>query len=126
LRLLAFPLLAAIAFPAMLFPAMARADGDPAKGREIYGRCEGCHSIEANRVGPRHAGLFGRKAGSLTDFEYSDALKKSGIVWNEKTLDTWLKDPNAMVPGNIMAVSLVPDPKDRADVIAFLKTAGAK
>lgn len=63
------------------------ADGDPARGEQIYHRCQGCHSIDANRVGPRHAGLFGRRAGSLDDYSYSDAMRDSGIVWNEATLD---------------------------------------
>ena len=100
-------------------------DGDPAKGREIYTRCMACHSIDANLVGPKHRGLFGRKAGSVPGFDYSTALKNSGIVWNADTLNQWIKDPNKLVPGNRMFVRLVPDDQERADLIAYLKIATA-
>jgi len=100
-------------------------DGDPARGREVYSRCLACHSIDANLVGPKHRGLFGRKAGSLPDFDYSPALKRSGIVWDEASLDRWIQDPNKLVPGNKMFVRLVPDQRQRADLIAYLKQATA-
>jgi cytochrome c len=79
-----------------------------------------CHSLDKNEVGPRHRGVFGRKAGSLADYDYSAALKASNIVWNEAALDKWLTDPQALVPGTKMTFS-VDDAQDRADVIAFLK-----
>ena len=72
-------------------------------------------------VGPRHCGLFGRLAGSVPSFNYPPAMKKSGIVWNEQTLDRFLAKPLAMVPGSTMTCDGVADPKDRADLIAFLK-----
>ncbi|MFZ5790090.1 MAG: c-type cytochrome [Pseudomonadota bacterium] len=99
--------------------------GDPARGEEIYHRCQGCHSIDQNRVGPRHRGLFGRKAGSLPDFAYSAAMKNSGIVWDERTLDRFLANPRAVVPGTRMTYAGVKDPQERADLIAYLKRATA-
>ena len=106
-----------------LVSTIARADGDPAKGEEIYKRCQGCHSIDRNRVGPMHKGLFGRTAGTVPGFLYSDAMKNSGIVWSEQTLDQFLQGPRKMVPGTKMTYAGVPDPQERADLIAYLKQA---
>jgi cytochrome c len=103
----------------------ARADGDPARGAEIYRRCMACHSFEHDLVGPHHAGLFGRKAGSVEGFNYSPAMRNSGIVWNEATLDVFLTNPQARVPGSYMTFAGLPDDTERADVIAFLKQATA-
>ena len=103
--------------------SLARADGDPAKGEEIYKRCQGCHSIDRNRIGPMHKGLFGRPAGTVPGFSYSDAMKNSGIVWSEQTLDQFLQGPRKMVPGTKMTYAGVPDPQERADLIAYLKQA---
>ncbi|MGH6881009.1 c-type cytochrome [Hypericibacter sp.] len=97
--------------------------GDPVRGETIYHKCQGCHSIDRNRVGPKHMGLFGRKAGSLPDFNYSEAMKNSGIVWSEQTLDAFLADPRAMVPGTKMTYAGVKNAQDRADLIAYLKEA---
>ena len=94
--------------------------GDPARGETLYEACQDCHSLDKNDVGPRHRGVFGRKAGSLPDYDYSPALKSSNITWNEETLDKWLTDPQAMVPGAKMFFHL-DNPRDRADVIAYLK-----
>jgi cytochrome c len=101
----------------------ADAGGDPARGEEIYRRCMACHSIEHDLVGPHHAGLFGRKAGSVPDFPYSEAMRNSGIVWGEATLDVFLKNPQARVPGSYMTFAGLPDDTERADVIAYLKKA---
>jgi len=102
--------------------APAAADSDAAHGEELYNsRCVACHSPDANRVGPRHRGVVGRKAGSLTDFNYSKALKASDVVWDEQTLDKWLTNPQAFIPGQRMNFR-VSDPQDRADIIAYLKT----
>jgi cytochrome c len=97
--------------------------GDPTRGETIYHKCQGCHSIDRNRVGPKHMGLFGRQAGSLPDFDYSEAMKNSGIVWNEQTLDTFLADPRGMVPGTKMTYAGIKNAQDRADLIACLKEA---
>ncbi len=101
---------------------------DARRGEEIFRKCAACHTLEAggrNRVGPRLAGLFGRVAGAVGDFRYTDALKHSGIVWNETTLDAYLKDAEAFVPGTKMYGGLTLD-ADRADLIAYLKTATAR
>jgi cytochrome c len=95
--------------------------GDAAHGRDIYEtRCFACHSLDANRVGPKHRGVYGRAAGAVPGYAYSAALKASGIVWEAGTLDRWLAGPRSLVPGTKMTFSL-PDAADRADVIAYLK-----
>lgn len=102
----------------------AEAEGaDPKKGEEIYSRCAACHSLNFDRVGPRHCGLFGRKAGSVEGFEYSEAMKRSGIVWDAKTLDRFLADPTGVVPGTTMTYAGIEDPRERADLLAYLRTA---
>ena len=94
--------------------------GDASRGETLYEACQDCHSLDKNDVGPRHRGVFGRKAASLPDYDYSDALKSANIVWNEETLDKWLTDPQAVAPGAKMFFHL-DNPQDRADVIAYLK-----
>src|SRR5215510_4447458 len=75
------------------------ASGDAVRGENLYRTCMACHSPYKNGVGPRHNGVFGSKAGSVAGYDYSDALKNSGIVWNGETLDPWLANPQALVPG---------------------------
>ncbi|HXP75288.1 MAG TPA: cytochrome c family protein [Stellaceae bacterium] len=119
-------LLAAIVLLAVsaVFAASANAaTGDSAHGAQIYQRCQLCHSIEHDLVGPRHLGLFGRKAGSIAGFPYSTAMKNSGITWSEDTLNQFLSGPQAYVPGTRMTFTGLPNEQDRADVIAFLKEA---
>ena len=94
--------------------------GDPDRGETVYEACQDCHSLDKNDVGPRHRGVFGRKAASLPDYDYSDALKSANITWNEETLDKWLTDPQAVAPGARMVFHLE-NAQDRADVIAYLK-----
>ena len=89
-------------------------------GEMLYQGCQDCHSLDKNDVGPRHRGVFGRKAGTVPDYDYSEGLKNSGIVWDETTLDKWLTDPQVLVPGAKMFYHLA-DSQDRADVIAFLR-----
>jgi cytochrome c len=112
----------------MLVAATGRAatGGDPEHGRSLYlTQCAACHSMDYNGVGPAHKGVFGRRAGSAQNYSYSDALRRSDLVWNEKTLDQWLSGPEAFVPGQKMGLS-VPDAKDRADLIAYLKKASGQ
>ena len=108
---------------AVAFAASAATAADPEKGKEIYGRCLACHALEYDRVGPRHCGLFGRRAGSVKGFAYSEAMRRSKIVWNEKTLDRFLANPPKAVPGTAMTYAGVPDATERADLIAYLKQA---
>lgn len=102
------------------------AAGNASTGKTLYEtHCVACHSMDYNGVGPAHRGVFGRKAGSSTTYKYSTAIKASGIVWDEMTLDRWLADPEQMVPGQKMGFS-VADEKDRADLIAYLKEESSK
>lgn len=104
----------------------AGAAGNAVRGQALYQQmCIACHSIEYNGVGPAHKGVFGRKAGSALGYAYSQALKSSSIVWNEKTLDKWLAGPEKFVPGQKMGF-IVASARDRADLIAYLKAAGAQ
>lgn len=102
--------------------ASAQPLGDAARGQRVYEqRCGGCHSVDADRVGPRHAGVFGRRAGTVAGFAYSPALVGSGIRWDRATLDAWLSNPETLVPGQRMGYRLA-DAQARADVIAYLAT----
>jgi cytochrome c len=114
---------AALALIATVASSPARAAGDAAHGAQVYRTCGICHSFDKNGAGPRHAGVFGRTAGSVPDYRYSVALQKSGIVWNDATLDKWLADPQALVPGSKMFFAL-DSAQDRADVIEYLKDKG--
>jgi cytochrome c len=102
------------------------ADGNPARGQRAFGACVACHSLEAdkNMTGPSLSGLWNRKAGELASFaRYSDAVKSSGVVWNDKTLDAWISDPQHLIPGNQMTFPGIKDSQQRADLLAFLKDA---
>ena len=103
--------------------AAAAPPGDTRHGEEVYSLCLACHALAENRTGPRHCGLFGRRAGSVPGFAYSEAMKRSGIVWSAATLDGFLAAPSQVVPGTAMYVD-VRDAKERADLIAYLEQAG--
>jgi cytochrome c len=108
------------------FLVAALAAGDPQAGEQIYARCQACHALAYDRVGPRHCGLLGRRAGSVPGFEYSQAMKRSRLVWDEHTLDRFFADPLKTVPGTTMTYAGVGDPKERLDLITYLATADAK
>jgi cytochrome c len=98
--------------------------GNVARGERMYRACIACHSLEPNRnmTGPSLAEVWNRKAGSLASFpRYSPALKSSGIVWTDDTLDEWIKDPQHFIPGNTMTFPGMKDARQRADLLAFLK-----
>ena len=99
--------------------APARVVGDATRGKALYQACMGCHSLDEDDVGPRHRGVLGRTAGTVPGYAYSPALKNSHIVWDAETLDRWLTNPQAFVPGAKMFFAM-PGPQDRADVIAYL------
>ena len=106
---------------ALSLSAHASAGEDAGRGQELYqARCSACHSLDVNRVGPRHRGVFGRKAGSVADYRYSPALKSAGIIWDESTLERWLSDPESVIPGQRMGYRTGPA-EDRRDLIAFLR-----
>lgn len=104
----------------LLVISKASAHSSAAHGEELYQSCQDCHSLDTNDVGPKHRGVFGRKAGSVPDYNYSAALRNSGITWTDVTLDKWLADPQKLVPGAKMFFHL-DSAQDRADVIEFLK-----
>ena len=104
----------------------AQAQGDPAAGKTVFAnQCASCHTTEAgkNGFGPSLAAVFGRKAGTLAGFNYSPAMAQAGLTWDEKTLDVFLTSSTKEVPGTSMPVAL-PNPVDRANVIAYLETLG--
>jgi cytochrome c len=117
--------LAVVATIAFLSPAVAQS-GDAARGQQNFRACAPCHSLalDRNMTGPSLADLWGRKAGGLSSFErYSEALKASGIIWDDRSLDGWLTDPDQMVPDNEMPFNGIKDARARADLLAFLKEA---
>ena len=105
------------------------AEGNPLRGQRIFGECAACHSLRSdqNMTGPSLAGVWDRKAGTLESFSrYSAALKSANIVWNDKTLNEWIADPQHVVPGNQMTFSGIKDASQRADLLAFLKDASQR
>ncbi len=111
---------------AVLAPAPALAAGDIERGAKVFGACAACHALERGRhlTGPSLAGVWGRKAGAVEGFpRFSAALKSSGIVWDEHSLDTWLASPEKTVPGNFMLFRGIADASARADLVAFLRAA---
>ena len=123
------PLLSAMAIlaaAAMLPAAAATPNPDNLPGARVYrARCAACHSLDSNRVGPAHRGVYGRKAGSAPGYGYSAPLKSSGIIWTDQTLDKWLQGPQKVVKGTRMYFVL-PDPAERTAVIAYLKATSGK
>lgn len=102
---------------------------DAERGAKAYQTCVACHSLEPGRhfTGPSLANLFGRKAGTAPGFlRFSDALQRSGVVWDEKTLDAWLREPASFIPGNVMTFAGLMDEKVRRDLILYLKVADSK
>lgn len=100
----------------------AGVSADAVRGKQLYdSRCVGCHSVDASRVGPAHRGVVGRKAGGLAGFDYSPALQASKLVWDVDLLQRWLRDPEALIPGQRMGYS-VDEAKDRLDLAQYLAT----
>lgn len=110
----------------VLAAGSALAEGNETRGERLFNQqCKACHTLEKgghNLVGPNLHGLFGRKAGSA-EYQYSEAMKKSGIAWDEKTLEDYLKDPRAKVPDTKMTYIGLRQEQQREDMIAFLKKA---
>jgi cytochrome c len=113
----------------VLGAGQAFADGDAAKGERLFNRCKACHTIEKggpNKLGPNLHGLFGRQAGSVEGYNYSDALKNAGFVWTPEKLDGWLADPRGFLKGNKMTFAGLRKEDQREDLIAYLKEATAE
>lgn len=99
--------------------------GDVEKGKKVFKKCSACHLVdkEKHKTGPHLVNLFGREAGSLESYKkYSKAIKASGIIWDEETLDGFLTKPKAYLKGTRMAYAGLKKEADRANVIAYLKT----
>lgn len=98
---------------------------DVLRGEQLYGRCMGCHAPAYDSVGPRHCGLFGRRAGSLPGYAFSAAMKAQPWVWNAATLERFLAAPLAAVPGTSMTYDGIADARERRDLIAYLRALDA-
>ena len=104
-------------------PALAQSDGQMA----FNNSCRTCHTMKEgdNRLGPNLAGIIGRKAGSLPDYNYSSSMKQSGITWDEANLDQFIANPDQVVSGNTMKpFGGVTDPAQRKAIVDFLKSGG--
>jgi cytochrome c len=104
----------------MLAATEARA-ADAGHGKVVFQTCVACHSDKPDAIGPTLRGVYGRKAGSLDDFRYSNAMTRANLTWDEANLRDYIKDPQAKVKGNRMPFGGLSDPKDIDDVIAYLK-----
>jgi cytochrome c len=121
-RLLAFVAIIA----AVVAGAHPRAGApDPERGKRTFDKCAACHGLadETDTDGPTLKGVMGRKAGSLEDYRYSAAMKRSDVTWTATTLDAYLADPQGYIKGNRMAFAGISDPAERADLIAYLEQA---
>ncbi|WP_298963068.1 cytochrome c family protein [uncultured Methylobacterium sp.] len=106
---------------AVLLPVAAQAQ-DAAAGEKAFAVCKACHAFGKNGVGPDLKGVIGRKAGTHEGYNYSAALKGSGLTWDEPTMKKWLADPKGTVPGTKMVYAGMKDEKKLDDLIAYLKT----
>ncbi|WP_442920697.1 c-type cytochrome [Massilia sp. DD77] len=102
---------------------------DPEAGRKVFARCANCHQVgpgARNVFGPELNGILGRRAGSLPDYEYSPALRQAGFAWDEAKLAAFLRDPDAVVPGNAMRFWGLSSERQVADLLAYLRTQPAR
>lgn len=114
---------AALMAAAAVVTGPALADGDAAKGKKVFNRCKACHVADEakNKVGPTLHGVFGRKAGTVEGFKYSDAMKNADVVWSEETIAKYVKKPKDFIPGNKMAFAGLRKDSQIEDLIAYLK-----
>ena len=115
---------AAAVIVAAIFTSYMRA-ADVEKGKAVFEQCAACHSVDGSGDydGPSLKGVIGRSAGSLEDYRYSAAMKRSGVTWDAATLDQYVADPQAFIPGNRMAFAGIADKAERDDLIAYLTVA---
>ena len=117
-----------IAVLPLMFLSGAAAAQDAEAGKKVFNQCRACHVADqpTNRVGPHLVGLFGRQAGAVDGFKYSDALKNSGVTWDEGTLGKYLKDPKGFIPGNKMTFAGIRKDEDLENLVAYLKSETSK
>jgi cytochrome c len=110
---------------AVLASSAALAQGDAEQGAKVFNKCKACHVVdeEKNRIGPHLVGIAGRPAASVEGYNYSSAMKESGIVWDDASLDQYLASPKDLVPGTKMAFAGLRKEEEREDIIAYLKEA---
>ena len=108
----------------LVLTAPARAEGDPALGKAVFTKCAACHSVNEgeNKIGPSLHGVVGRPSHSIESFNYSEPMKAYSVTWDVPTLDHYLTDPRATVPGTRMIFAGLKKDEDRANVIAYLET----
>ncbi len=102
----------------------ALAQNSDVEGERLMRQCQSCHAVKAGarpKVGPNLHGMFGRKAAFVPGYEYSDALRDSKIIWTEKSVNIWLRRPAAVTPGTSMAFAGIPNAKERAKLVAYLR-----
>jgi cytochrome c len=118
----AFPFVAVLM--ALAFATPARADGDAAAGKMVFAKCAICHTIDPAKkgIGPTLFGVVGRHSASVAGYTYSEAMKAANKTWDPATLDVYLTNPKALVPGTKMVFPGLPHAEDRANVIAYLST----
>lgn len=119
LALLAFTLLVV-----QIAATSAHAQGNPERGKKAFIQCVICHSKEPNlhKTGPSLANIWGKKAGAIESFSrYSEAIMSSGIVWDDETLDKWLRGPRSFIPGTLMNMRAIKNATERRDIVAYLK-----
>ena len=119
--------IATIAVAMLLAPAVAMAEGDPAKGKKVFNKCKACHFVdqEKNKVGPHLKNIVGRKAGVVEGYKYSKnllELAEKGLTWDEETLAKYLRKPKGLIPKGKMAFAGLKKDEDIANVIAYLKS----
>ena len=116
--------LALLTAAVLAWPTLAQAEGDAALGKTAYGKCAACHSIKAgeNKVGPSLHGVVGRASHSVEGYNYSEPMKAYSVTWDQATLDTYLINPRATVPGTRMVFPGIKSETERTNLIAYLET----
>jgi cytochrome c len=123
------PLLGCLAAAGVLIGAgAAHAQGDAAAGQRVFNKCRACHDVdqERNKIGPHLVGIFGREAGSVEDFNYSGAVKESGVVWDDEMIAEYVANPREFIPGNRMAFAGLRNEQEIADLLAYLHEAAGE
>src|SRR5262249_47340080 len=113
----------AVAMGISVAPGNCAEEGNTTRGQELFNRCAFCHAKDkTNRIGPGLSGVRGRRAGSVPGFRYSEAMKNSNIVWDEKSLDAFIMAPQKALPGTTMTFPGIPRKEERNDLITYLET----